>query len=510
MGSGLTTTVRTSLLERVQEEKSLPLDLSDILTTNNNVHRNRAYMIEEVKRIRSLIKLAESGRRMSIVQFSMEQNEPIALQIKRVRNLARDKQRVLMNQARINKKKNFESKLRKIPVRKTTMETSARSNVIAATTTDTLTRGSTGFIGSNTGRVSIASKFWTDRSGKNTTNTNEYDDNNDSDETVDLDLEIEPEPEQSSHRVVIVDDSKAYTARLKRLIQRVLFGTSVEIVAFSNIQQATTYLSSSIATLVFMDNIFPSNTTGLEASERLFEIHGGNQQRIILMSGENMNCIGHYGLPIHAGYPSCLIGMLPKTHVDMETVHHACRVHCIKVGPSMPILPQRPSLMNWQKVRNSISSSSNNNSSSSSSSNDNSNDNSSSSRNSNISRSSNSSRSSSSGSKSNLDTSRESDFVGRIHINMFHQGVVLHRGLFSKVVQGQSFKDKGIEDEQGKKHVMIAIKILRKDRLIEENHVDAAKRELDFMRRLSHAQYVFFCFFFVSLLKVFKKINQTL
>lgn len=168
--------------------------------------------------------------------------------------------------ARINKKKNFEAKLRKIPVRKTTMETSARSNVIAATTTDTLTRGSTGFIGSNTGRVSIASKFWTDRSGKNTTNTNEYDDNNDSDETVDLDLEIEPEPEQSSHRVVIVDDSKAYTARLKRLIQRVLFGTSVEIVAFSNIQQATTYLSSSIATLVFMDNIFPSNTTGLEAS----------------------------------------------------------------------------------------------------------------------------------------------------------------------------------------------------------------------------------------------------
>ena len=52
----------------------------------------------------------------------------------------------------------------------------------------------------------------------------------------------------------------------KGLIQRVLFGTSVEIVAFSNIQQATTYLSSSIATLVFMDNIFPSNTTGLEAS----------------------------------------------------------------------------------------------------------------------------------------------------------------------------------------------------------------------------------------------------
>ena len=195
--------------------------------------------------------------------------------------------------------------------------------------------------------------------------------------------------------------------------------------------------------------------------------------------------------------------MLPKTHVDMETVHHACRVHCIKVGPSMPILPQRPSLMNWQKVRNSISSSSNNNSSSSSSSNDNSNDNSSSSRNSNISRSSNSSRSSSSGSKSNLDTSRESDFVGRIHINMFHQGVVLHRGLFSKVVQGQSFKDKGIEDEQGKKHVMIAIKILRKDRLIEENHVDAAKRELDFMRRLSHAQYVFFCFFFCIFIKSF-------
>ena len=187
--------------------------------------------------------------------------------------------------------------------------------------------------------------------------------------------------------------------------------------------------------------------SSLQASERLHRLN--QQQRIILMSGGALNCVGHYGQPAHTGYPPWIIGMLPKSHLDCETVHHACRVHCLKVAPSLPHLPSRLALQNTMQDNDNNK--------------DNSNDR---------------------GSRSTV--LRSSSFKDRIRVDKFHQGAVLHRGLFSKVVQGQSFSDRGVKDRNGKLHVMVAIKILRKDRLMEENHVDAAKRELDFMRRLSH------------------------
>ena len=45
---------------------------------------------------------------------------------------------------------------------------------------------------------------------------------------------------------------------------------------------------------------------------------------------------------------------------------------------------------------------------------------------------------------------RSSSFKDRIRVDKFHQGAVLHRGLFSKVVQGQSFSDRGVKDRNGK------------------------------------------------------------
>jgi hypothetical protein len=257
MGSGLTTSVRTSLLDRLAEESQLPLDLSDILSKDNK-HRQRAHMIEEVRRIRSLLHLADSGRRMSVLQFTMEQNEPIAIQIQRVRNLARDKQRVLDDQKRAAKKKKFQMKLQRLPKRKSSMEESvmAAKGPVQRAQTFAAPAGTSLIVSQKQqnqpqARISLASKFWSNRNSSGTEYQVEIEDQDEEEE--------QQQQQQQQHRVVIVDDSKAYTTRLRRLIERVLFGAKgVEILTFSDVHQAESHLTTNSPTLVFMDNIFPT------------------------------------------------------------------------------------------------------------------------------------------------------------------------------------------------------------------------------------------------------------
>ena len=150
-------------------------------------------MVDEVKRLRSLIALANSGRRMKELESSMEESEPIATQIIRVRNRARERQKNADSAKRKEKKEKFEMMLQKIPRRNIQVK-AALSTTSTITATPTITAAAAAAV---TTTASIAATT--------------------------------AEPTSSSlvpqhHTVVIVDDSPAYTARLRRLLQRVFYG----------------------------------------------------------------------------------------------------------------------------------------------------------------------------------------------------------------------------------------------------------------------------------------------
>ena len=185
MGSGASTTLTTSLLQRIQQEIDRPTNLRDITG-----FRQRTHMVDEVKRLRSLIALANSGRRMKELESSMEESEPIATQIIRVRNRARERQKKADSAKRKEKKEKFEMMLQKIPRRNIQVKA-------ALSTTSTITATPTITAAAATTTALIAATT--------------------------------AEPTSSSlvpqhHTVVIVDDSPAYTARLRRLLQRVFYG----------------------------------------------------------------------------------------------------------------------------------------------------------------------------------------------------------------------------------------------------------------------------------------------
>jgi len=142
-------------------------------------------MVDEVKRLRSLIALANSGRRMKELQSSMEESEPIATQIIRVRNRARERQKNADSIKRKEKKEKFESMLKKIPRR--------NIKVVAALSTTSTT---------SVASASIAATAAT---------------------TAHL---TSPSLVPHHHTVVIVDASQKYTARLCRLLERVLYGVN--------------------------------------------------------------------------------------------------------------------------------------------------------------------------------------------------------------------------------------------------------------------------------------------
>jgi len=188
MGSGASTTLTTSLLQRIQQEIDHPTNLRDITG-----FRQRTHMVDEVKRLRSLIALANSGRRMKELESSMEESEPIATQIIRVRNRARERQKNADSAKRKEKKEKFEMMLQKIPRRNIQVK-AALSTTSTITATPTITAAAAAAV---TTTASIAATT--------------------------------AEPTSSSlvpqhHTVVIVDDSPAYTARLRRLLQRVFYG----------------------------------------------------------------------------------------------------------------------------------------------------------------------------------------------------------------------------------------------------------------------------------------------
>ena len=132
MGAGASITLRRSLLERIHDELKKPLDATDV-SNSENIQIRKAHMLDEVRRLRSLLALSNSGRRMSIRMGKMEDiNKQVAI----VRNLARDKQRILMNKKRKQKEENFEKKLLQIPKRQSHLSESTSvsptNNKIAA------------------------------------------------------------------------------------------------------------------------------------------------------------------------------------------------------------------------------------------------------------------------------------------------------------------------------------------------------------------------------------------
>ena len=182
MGSGASTTLKTSLLQRIQQEIDCPTNLCDITGL-----RQRTHMVDEVKRLRSLIALANSGRRMKELESSMEESEPIATQILRVRNRAREKQKNHDSVKRKEKKEKFESMLKKIPRRNIKVEAAlANPGITAAAAAAAATTAS---IAATTAKPTSCGR-------------------------------LVPQ----HHTVVIVDGSPAYTARLRRLLQRVFYG----------------------------------------------------------------------------------------------------------------------------------------------------------------------------------------------------------------------------------------------------------------------------------------------
>ena len=300
---------------RLSFELSKPLDASDIEQSGPLRSSN---MLEEVQRLRSLIRLADSSTRG---REHFESLEDIHEAISRARNEATDKQRIQLREKRKQKR---ESTLRLLNNNcdkvdqseldsKGAMKQSMRERHSTISASHILNPNASSMLKQQPLRHSTGSLLIRKRS------------------------------------VVIVEDSPVFMLRLKRLLKRVCLVDSgmnfgLDIITFSNAQAAETYLNKSTPTLVFMDNIFPSdqggNCAGIDLCHRL---HGSSRGdlRVILMSGGALECVGHYGQLHHKGFPDCVIGMLPKSTINARVIHHACRVNSISVRNDLPQLPQR-------------------------------------------------------------------------------------------------------------------------------------------------------------------------
>jgi protein kinase A len=423
MGAGASVTLRRSLLERIQDELAKPLDATDIANVNSKhanftpeqQRRQRVHMVGEVQRLRSLVSLSNSGRRSSLLESNLESLGDIETQITIVRNLARDKQRVASNRKRKLKQENFEKSLQQIPTRKKNMSLLMSSSESQQNNDPFCTQKNQ----SNNGIRQ--NSFLIDPTDMTTTST-----------TNALTKVNGNKPKAAVYKIVIVDDSFAYTKRLQRLLQRVLYGTvgvgkGIEIQCFSCLETAESHLIQFPASLVFMDNIFSNNnTTGLDVSVQINQNNTTMENRIILMSGGHLNCVGYYGQVKHAGFPTSVIGMLPKKHIDAHIIHYACRVHNIPVTSRLPTLP-----------------------------------------------------------------SKKTHQFNRMSVKHYYHISVLFQGLFSKVTLAQTLNEKSSAANQcnnadidSKK--IVAIKSMRKDILIQDNHVISSRREIDFLLRLKH------------------------
>ncbi len=239
-----------------------------------------------------------------------------------------------------------------------------------------------------------------------------------------------------------------------------------------------------------MDNVFAATATGdadsgFHLCQRLHRSRPDAGRRILLMSGESLHdlggpgntaagrVVGHYGQVRHRGLPEWgIVGTLPKHAISAEIVHYACRVNCVRVALKLPRLPRMLPCGGGG------------------------------------------------GGGAGARRLRPQDF---------HPLTTLHRGLFGHVLLCQSLeKGRGSErersltaqereeerrrrrqtqqqrgrdaadasaaaeeeeeeeEEETAGGVLVAVKVLRRDRLLESNRVDACRREIDFLLRLSH------------------------
>eukprot|EP00946_MAST-07B_sp_MAST-7B-sp1_P003555 g3555.t1 len=308
--------------QRLSFELSRPLDASDIPSGAGSMRRGSSHMVDEVKRLRSLIRIADaSTNRIDMLQLPLEDLKDA---ISRARNASREKERARIHATRRKKKTKAIQKLNE-----TSMKFGAHLNRHRSTAPRI-----DGNRRTSTSRANEARLHCRRQQRRHSTGNLNF---------------------RCVRRcVVIVDDSRAFTVRLKRILARVLIspsqsngvfgGEQVDILTFDNVLKAESYLAKSKPSLVFMDNIFPEDqggaSSGLDLCRRL---HSGAHfnQNIILMSGGHLCCKGQYGQARHTGFPKCVIGMLSKRNITAETVHYACRVNCMDVVPALPRLPYR-------------------------------------------------------------------------------------------------------------------------------------------------------------------------
>jgi hypothetical protein len=256
-------------------------------------------MVDEVKRLRSLIALANSGRRMKELESSMEESEPIATQIIRVRNRARERQKKADSAKRKEKKEKFEMMLQKIPRRNIQVKA-------ALSTTSTITATPTITAAAATTTALIAATT--------------------------------AEPTSSSlvpqhHTVVIVDDSPAYTARLRRLLQRVFYGgvngqeeSGVKVITFAG--QCLFGLLVLVLVLVLDDllSVSPNTVTNVLSLSLflslflfLFLFFRLGDCRVPLANERCLLCLFRQYLSQH---DSNRTGAFTQSHAALSTAHH--------------------------------------------------------------------------------------------------------------------------------------------------------------------------------------------
>jgi len=120
--------------------------------------------------------------------------------------------------------------------------------------------------------------------------------------------------------IVIVDDSKAYTLRLKYMLMKLVMvkdHQKLKIKTFHELTTAKKYLYQFKCTLVFVDNVFPCSSTGLAMVHSLMRTEHC-PTKLIMMSGH----------PIPEDVP--LITKIRKKLLDMKTV----RAFIIQAGIS--------------------------------------------------------------------------------------------------------------------------------------------------------------------------------
>ena len=97
-----------------------------------------------------------------------------------------------------------------------------------------------------------------------------------------------------SVRIVIVDDSKAYTMWLKHVLMKIVIvkdNQQLEIKSFLELGEAEKYLRQFKCTLVFVDNIFPGCSTGTQMVQRLVANQGRRRRptTLVMMSGDDID-----------------------------------------------------------------------------------------------------------------------------------------------------------------------------------------------------------------------------